>query len=133
MERVVHVPAGDIDKVFAYSLLQEKHVINDESGSEVFVLFHEFGSVSVLDEKDIREGKDLGSVTVFNRNVEDKALTFKFVKGKFIDDQTGSSWNINGKCIKGKLMGKQLMPRYYGVHFAFAWFSFYPESVLYTE
>lgn len=133
MERVIHVPAGNIDKVYAYSILQEDHVINDESGSEAFVLFHEFGSVSVLDNKDITNGKNLGSVTVFNRNIDNQVLSFTFSNKKFVDKQTSSIWNISGKCTKGKLKGKQLTPRYYGVHFAFAWFSFYPDSELYSK
>ena len=133
MERVIHVPADDVDKVYPYSLIQQDHIINDKLGSETIVLFHEFGNLSVLDEKDISKSKDLGSVTVFNRDVDNEILSFKFSDNTFIDEQTGSVWNISGKCIKGSLKGKQLKPRYYGVHFAFAWFSFYPDSELFSK
>lgn len=133
MERVVHVPAGNIDRVYPYSILQKEHVINDQIGEESVVLFHEPGMVSILDKKDIKEGKDLGSVTVFNRTLDNRTLDFVYKDKKFKDEQTGSVWDISGKCLKGELKGKQLKPRYYGVHFAFAWFSMYPDSELFKK
>ncbi len=131
MERVVHVPAGQIDRVYSYSIIQKEHVINDQIGEEKIVLFHEPGTVSILDEKNIEEGKDLGSVTVFNRTLDGRVLDFIYENKKFRDVQTSSTWDISGKCIKGSFKDKQLKPRYYGVHFAFAWFSMYPDSELY--
>jgi hypothetical protein len=133
MERVVHVPAENIDRIYPYSILQKEHVINDQIGAENVVLFHEPGMVSILDKKNIEEGKDIGSVTVFDRTVDVRILDFTYKDKKFRDEQTNSIWNISGRCVRGDLKGKQLRPRYYGVHFAFAWFSMYPDSELYTK
>jgi hypothetical protein len=133
MERVVHVPAEGIDRIYPYSILQKEHVINDQIGAENVVLFHEPGMVSILDKKNIEEGKDLGSVTVFNRTMDGRILDFVYKDKKIRDEQTHSVWDISGKCTKGNLKGKQLNPRYYGVHFAFAWFSMYPDSELYSK
>ncbi len=131
MERVVHVPADKIDRVYPYSIIQKEHVINDQIGKDEVVLFHEPGTVSILDEKNIEEGRDIGSVTVFNRTIDGRIIDFIYEDKKFRDVQTNSVWDISGKCVKGSLKDKQLRPRYYGVHFAFAWFSMYPESELY--
>ena len=131
MERVVHVPADKIDRVYPYSIIQKEHVINDQIGKDEVVLFHEPGTVSILDEKNIEEGRDIGSVTVFNRTIDGRVIDFIYEDKKFRDVQTNSVWDISGKCVKGSLKDKQLRPRYYGVHFAFAWFSMYPESELY--
>ncbi|MCH7658120.1 MAG: DUF3179 domain-containing protein [Bacteroidetes bacterium] len=47
--------------------------------------------------------------------------------------ETKSIWDITGRCIKGQLKGKELMPEIHSNHFAFAWFSFHPESEIYEK
>jgi len=86
-----------------------------------------------MDEKDIRQSKDVGSVTVFNSLINGEVLTFGKKRNIFIDDQTKSKWDITGRCIKGKLKGKQLMIEPHSNHFAFSWLAFYPDSEIYGE
>jgi hypothetical protein len=70
-------------------------------------------------------------VTVFNPIVDNQLLQFKKVDDKFIDEQTNSVWDITGRCIEGKLKGKELQIEPHGNHFAFAWLAFHPDSKIY--
>jgi len=51
-------------------------------------------------------------------------LTFKKKRSEFIDNETGSKWDITGYCYAGKLQGKQLQIKPHSNHFAFAGWHF---------
>ena len=131
IERVVDIRSKGEFKVYPFSILEEKEVINDTFNSKHVVLFYKPGVVSILDEKDINKSKDIGMVSVFNALLDGEILTFKKEGGKFIDTNTNSEWDITGKCIAGKLKGKQLRIEPHGNHFAFAWLAFHPDSNIY--
>lgn len=131
MELVVDVQSKGEFKIYPHSVIQKKHVVNDEFKGLELVLFFQPGTRSILDTKDISEAKDIGSITVFERAVDDKTLTFKKQGKDFTDNETGSTWTITGKCVKGEYKGKKLSPLRYGNHFAFAWFAFHPECEIY--
>ncbi|MFB6305910.1 MAG: DUF3179 domain-containing (seleno)protein, partial [Flavobacteriales bacterium] len=107
--------------------------INDTPNDKPVVLFYQKGKKSVLDAKDIEESKDIGQVTVFSPVVDGEQLTFTKTEKGFEDKKTSSLWNITGKCIKGKFIGKKLNPVVHGNHFAFAWFAFNPDSEVYGK
>jgi Protein of unknown function (DUF3179) len=131
MERVISIRVKDVDKIYPLPVVQTKKVINDVLNDVPVVLFFQLGTVSAMDKKMIKNSRDIGAVTVFNAEIEGKQLTFKAVAGGFEDSETHSLWNITGKCVKGKLIGKQLQPRVHGNHFAFAWFAFQPDCQIY--
>jgi hypothetical protein len=140
MERIINVNANGTDVIYPLSTIQTEKVINDEPHGFSVVIFHQSGTVSVLDKSDIRNAKDIGSVTVFNPNVDGKKLTFFAAKSidtenpiYFRDEETGSGWSIAGKCIDGELKGQKLQPIVHGNHFAFAWFAFQPECEIYGQ
>lgn len=56
-------------------------------------------------------------------------LEFEARDGRYFDRATRSAWNILGEAVAGKLKGKRLaaLPDN-GVHFAFAWLAFIPDS-----
>ena len=128
MERVVDINSKGEFKIYPFSVLRGKEVVNDTFNSKHIVLFYKPGVVSILDEKSINESKDIGMVTVFNALIDGKILIFKKEGGKFIDTNTNSEWDITGQCIAGKLKGKQLKVEPHGNHFAFAWLAFHPDS-----
>ena len=130
MERTFNLH-GDYSKVYSISVIKEKKVINDNTNATAIVLFYELGMVSVLDQKEVDQSQDIGSVTMFDPIINGKKYTFYKEDGIFKDKETNSEWTIAGKCTKGKLKGKTLQPLQQGMHFAFAWFSFYPDSELY--
>lgn len=133
MERVVHVTDGRINKIYPLSVIGKSGLIQDTVGSRHIVLFYQPGAVSVLDDADIRKGRNIGTVTVFDAEYQGSVLSFHKKGTLFEDKQTGSVWDITGKCIAGPEKGKSLTPVYYGVHFAFAWFAFFPDAEIYRE
>jgi Protein of unknown function (DUF3179) len=60
----------------------------------------------------------------FEYNTKDKS---------FIDKQTGSLWNFEGKAISGQMKGKQLTRLPFDEGFWFEWIAFHPKSALYSS
>jgi len=133
MEYVIGVEKGDKQKVFPLSALRQAGVINSNIGEENIVLFYTPDMVSNLDTKDIKQGRKIGSGTVFRSLVDDMELSF-ISKGRVISDiETGSVWNFMGECVSGKMKGEKLTPVNYTLDFAFAYLAFYPEAVVYSD
>ncbi len=133
MERVINVSFDGVNTLYPLTLVQQEEVIHDKVGNQNVVLFHLSGTASALDKASIADSRDIGSTTVFRPEADGKMLTFKRSGLEFVDDQTGSRWNITGRAIAGPLKGKQLEPVVHGNHFAFAWLAFKPNSVIYGK
>lgn len=133
MERIVDIRSQGEFKVYPFSTVAEKGVINDQFNGKNVVLFYKPGVVSILDKKKISESKDIGTVTVFNSSLDGEVLTFVKKDGNFIDENTKSTWDITGRCVEGELKGKQLNIEPHGNHFAFAWLAFHPETKIYGQ
>jgi Protein of unknown function (DUF3179) len=58
-------------------------------------------------------------------------LTFARAGDRIVDTETGSTWNVLGQAIGGKLIGKQLDPVVSVNHFWFSWAAFKPETRVY--
>ena len=133
MERIVDIENNGKHKVYTFSDIAKFGVINDTFKKKKVVLFYQSGTVSVLDQANISESKNIGTITVYNRVLDGEKLAFKRIKGVFKDKKTNSSWDITGHCYEGKLKGKQLKIEPHSNHFAFAWLAFYPETEIYGE
>ena len=133
MERVVDIESDNDYKIYCFTDVEKKGVINDTFKDKKVVLFYKSGTISVMDENDISKSKDVGSVTVFNAVIGTELLTFKKENGTFVDKETNSKWDITGYCSSGKLKGTQLKIEPHSNHFAFAWLAFHPESEIYKE
>lgn len=133
MERVVDVESKGKRKVYPFSSISGEGVINDTFNGKNIVIFYKHGTVSVLDEREVRKSKDVGSATLFNAMLEGQKLTFQKKEALFKDRQTGSTWDITGRSLAGPLKGKQLRIEPHSNHLAFAWLAFYPESEIYRK
>ncbi len=133
MERVINITVNQEHIIYPLSVIQEEGVINDDPFEKPIVIFHQAGTVSVLDTPDIREGRDVGAVSVFDPIVNDTRLTFQKTDNGFVDKQTGTRWNISGKAVEGELEGEQLSWVFHGNHFAFVWLAFHPESEIFGQ
>lgn len=131
MERVIDVQTGEGYKIYPFGVLEELKVINDHLGDKNIVIFYKSGTVSVLDETDISASRQIGSATVFRAEWQDLKFTFEAYQNNFRDLETSSIWDITGKCIKGPMKGRRLMAEKHGIHFAFAWLNFHPDSDIY--
>ena len=131
---VAHVLAVDInDDPVAYPLdmLSEMHVVNDKVGDQDIVILWKSGTASALDASSIAEGKDVGAAIAYSSLVDGKYLTFKFDGLRFLDDQTGSIWNVLGRATDGDLVGRQLEEIVSVNHLWFSWAVFKPETRVY--
>ncbi|MCK5703822.1 MAG: DUF3179 domain-containing protein [Cyclobacteriaceae bacterium] len=131
MERVVDIENGGAYKIYPFKKIRKKKVINDDFKGKQIVIFYAGKTISVLDKKNIEDSHHVGTVTVFSSIVDGKRLTFKPKKGKYIDLETESVWEITGKCVEGSYKGKQLVTEVHSNHFAFAWLAFHPESEIF--
>lgn len=132
-ERVAGVVLPGFVKAYPFSVAAQAGVINDEAGGLPLVILHKAGTASALDANAISEGRDVGSVAVFDRRLDGRPLTFAARgDGTFTDQETGSVWNILGEAVSGELSGAQLTQLLAFDHFWFAWAAFHPETELYS-
>lgn len=86
-----------------------------------------------LEPQAVVVASEISATGVFDPQVDGQQLTFRYESGQFVDEQTGSIWDITGRAIEGAWTGKQLESLHAGDYFAFAWFVFKPETGLYGE
>lgn len=103
-------------------------VVNDVVAGTPLAVFHQGGTSSALDGPVIAASRDIGAAAVFDRTLDGKLLTFSLRNDHFVDDQTGSSWDILGRATDGPYAGKRLSPIVSANHFWFAWVVFKPET-----
>ena len=130
-ERVAAVTVDGIDTAFPYSVLKEEGAVNHTIGETGIVVFYKEGTVSALDKGLIRNSRDVGATAIYRSGLNGQTLTFRPTDGGFVDDETGSEWNILGEAVDGPLSGSRLEPIASADHFWFAWAAFKPETVIY--
>jgi len=91
------------------------------------------GTVSALNEGKIVDGDDIGATGLFVPVVDETALTFTSSGGEFVDDQTGSTWNLLGRAVSGPLVDRHLEPVEHVDTFWFAWSAFRPDTAVATS
>ncbi len=133
MEKVVTVRLGGEARAYPHRLTRERRIIHDEVGGQAVVIFHAEGAVSALDEAAISASREIGSTGVFDPRVEGRPLHFRYEEGRFVDEETQSTWTVTGQAVAGPLEGEQLAPVQHGDYFAFAWFAFRPETTIYQS
>jgi len=132
MERVVNVTVGNSHRLYPFSAFQTNPVINDTMQGIPLVVLSKPDAASPLDETSIANSKIIPSASAFRRQTKDRLLSFETHSERFFDLETGSEWNIFGEAIDGPLKGEQLDNIDSGIHFAFAWLVFHPESEIYS-
>ncbi len=130
-ERIAAVSIDGVDAAYPFSLLEQERVIHDTLSGQEIVLFFKPGTVSALDRRVIVDSNDVGSTGVFDPMVDGRKLTFSADGDGFVDDETGSRWNILGESVGGALAGSRLTPVIHANHFWFAWAAFKPDTVIY--
>jgi len=133
MERVLNVAAGGAQRLYPFSVLRKQPVINDQVGGVPVVVFSREGTLSVLDAGSIAGSRTVPSATAFRRDLGKQTLGFELSSGYITDRETGSRWNLLGVAVGGPLKGTRLHTVASGVHFAFAWLAFNPNSQIYAR
>ena len=130
-ERVATVSIGEVDAAFPFSILEEEGVVNYTVNGEDLVVFFKSGTVSALNQSSIRASRDVGATGLFEGQVDGRKLTFRADGDRFLDNETGSVWNILGQAVEGLLTGTVLAPVVHANHFWFAWGAFKPDTLIY--
>ncbi len=134
VERVIDLCLeGRPCRVYPFSILAEKLVVQEHLGEVPVVVFFSPGAKSVMDNAQIADSRAIGSASVFRAELDGKALHFEPEGEFFRDRESGSLWSISGQAIEGPLKGRQLEVLIHGQGFAFASFHFRPDSELYEE
>lgn len=132
-ERIAGVALPGEVKAYSFTDVAAAGAINDEVAGTPLVILHKPGVASALDASAISEGRDVGSVAVFDRRIDGRTLTFVANgDGTYTDRETGSGWNILGQAVAGELQGRQLIQQLAFDHFWFAWAAFHPQTALYN-
>ena len=116
-ERVLAIRIGEGGRGYPFGELfemGETSVVNESVGGVPTVVFY--------------ESRDGQTALAFDARVGGQVLTFSASEdGTWIDEQTGSTWTIDGSAIAGAMAGERLSPREDSyVLFWFAWRHFQP-------
>lgn len=133
MERVANVSIGGSHRIYPFRAFEKEPVINDRVNGVPIVVFSKNDTVSALDGDVIADSKVIPSATVFRRQLDERLLTFEQRSDGLYDIETGSKWNLFGQALSGELAGARLPDAPHGIHFAFAWLAFHPESEIYGQ
>ncbi len=63
---------------------------------ETLVVLYERGVVSPLDASAIADSREIGAAAAFDRRVGGRELWFVRRGARFVDRQTGSTWDLTG-------------------------------------
>lgn len=128
MERVLGLRVGAESVVFPLSKLRDQPVINVSVGGEPIVVVAVERMRSPLDRRVIADSRSIPAAAAFRRTAADRVLDFVWRDDRLLDEQTGSEWDPFGRAVSGPLAGTRLEQLDGGVHFAFAWLAFRPET-----
>lgn len=121
---------GDPTALVAASLARERVVAVTVGGRPV-VLLATSGLRSALDTDDVATGRLVAATGAFDPVLGGQHLTFAAAEADtFVDEQTGSTWDILGNSVTGPLAGESLQPVPHLDTFWFAWAAFHPDTRL---
>jgi hypothetical protein len=131
-QRVVGVSIDEAARAWSLDALMDgsASATNDHVGEAPVVIFWKAGQASALESELVVSGRDVGSVAVFSPVVEGQTLTFIVDGDAFVDNQTGSRWDVTGTAIDGELAGASLDQIHHLDTFWFAWSTYQPETDL---
>lgn len=131
MERVLSLASPDkASLLIPTSKLEEKPVLNLAYNDNPIVVIATSKATSALDKSNIGESRKVTAAAAFSAKLDGEVLSFEIRDGELVDTASGSVWNAFGQSTSGPLADKSLEQVDSGVHFAFAWLAFEPESIV---
>ncbi|MCH8329911.1 MAG: DUF3179 domain-containing protein [Bacteroidetes bacterium] len=110
---IIGIKVGELSRAYDWLYLNEHRLINDQIGETPLLIY--------LDA-------DGFSFHTWNRNLLSQTLEFELMNDTLRDKATGSAWNAQGVCIKGKFEGKQLLLLQSYQEYWHSWQSFQPKT-----
>ena len=127
-ERLATISIDGKTKAYPFPMLRRSKVTTGRIKKRGFVIFFDPSAVTTMGAEQIAESKKVGAVGVFSPELGGKQLKFRHKRGKIVDKDTGSTWNLFGMAMEGPLAGQRLEPIEHGVYYAFAWLVFNPDT-----
>ena len=106
-------------------------MVNYTINNKDLAVFFKSGTVSALDRDSIAKSRDVGATGVFEADLNGRKLTFRVEGDSFVDNETGSTWNILGQATEGPLTGEELKPVQHTNIFWFAIAAFRPDTIIF--
>jgi len=132
--RVAGVTFDGVSQAWSYDVLRRRRAIPATVGGQPLVVLWAPGSASPLETGDVREGRDVGSASVYDPRVDGRPLTFRAAgRAQFSDHETASRWTLAGLAVDGPLEGRRLTVLPHQDAFWFAWAAFQPDTALVRE
>ena len=128
MERVLGILGTQTSRIYPLSILAQRPLWQDRLDDQDIVIFVGNKMLSPLDAERIQDSRSIPSAMAFQRRLGHQVLDFHWTNQQIQDRQTNSVWSIFGHAKAGPLKGEQLASVDTGVHFAFAWLAFRPQS-----
>lgn len=132
-ERVVGFAQDEEPTAVRLEPLLEEGVVTTEVDGRPVVVWAEPGTSSALEGRTVDDGRDVGATGVFVAEHDGAGLTFRRTADGFVDDRTGSRWNVLGEAVEGPLAGARLTPLEHVDTFWFAWAAFAPDTAVLPE
>lgn len=126
-ERLVGVTIGGVTRAYPFSQLKKQPLLYDTVAGDDLVIFSRSNMAASLSW-----GRTVPAASIFRRKLNGKTLTFVTREGRIFDKISDSEWNLLGVAVNGPLAGERLEKVDRGVVYAFAWFSFFPESEVFA-
>ncbi len=113
---VIGVEIDDHSRAYDWYSLQKKRLVMDSIGDKRLLLL---------------SSEDGTSPFAYDRRVDGQELNFDINGDQLTDTNTQSTWDLFGRCIAGKLKGKELSKVQFYQQFIRGWISFRPDSTFY--
>lgn len=130
--RVVGLGTDRDPVAIAVEHLREQRVVDLEVDGDPLTVWWAPGQASALEDSSVAGGSDVGSTGAFVRTLDD-GTELDFAPSEddeslFVDEQTGSTWNLLGEAVEGELAGAELEAVSRDDTFWFVWFAFQPDT-----
>lgn len=133
MQRVLVVRSDGWARLYPLAVIGKQELINDRAHGLAILVVATGPVRSVLDRERIDRSRRHPAAAAFERRLDGRDLYFTRTDGKLRDRESGSRWDEFGCAAAGPLAGRCLRPLPGGVHFAFAWLAFYPDSEIWAS
>ena len=130
-ERVIGIELDLESVAIPRAIVDRRDVLTLTLAGRQLVIWRRAGQPCALDDPTIAGGREIVTVGVFDPPVSNRTLSFTATGDGFRDAQTGSTWNVLGEAIDGRLKGRRLRPVTHLETFWFAWVAFQPDTTVY--
>ena len=126
MARVVGIDQGGDAVAVTLDDLRRRRLVEVTVAGQTIVVWLVAGTASALADSTIAGGPDVGATGAFDPELDGRVLHFDPAPDGFRDRETGTTWDVLGRGVKGPLADRLLTPVVHVDTFWFAWAAFRP-------